>query len=157
MGNTTSIGDPNNCAAENGVLITDDSGSKCYISSTTVNVKGLKSIQPSSNTTVQAFNESDGFGREQKLTFGISDVTNVKSLKITVNLSGGAIAGIVIGAIILTFILSYGGYHGYKHYRKRWRSRNLPILTDSIDGDSVDFSPYSSDNPMSGGYQKFRY
>ena len=49
-------------------------------------------------------------------------------------------------------MLSYGCYHGYKHYRKRWSSRNP--MTES----SMDFSPsYSSDNPMSGGYQKFRY
>jgi hypothetical protein len=154
MGNTTSLGNPKNCGNENGVYVLDDSGEKCYISSTIVNVKGLRSIQPSPNTTVQAFNQTDGFGDEVRLTFGMFDVTTVKSIKITVNLSGGAIAGIVIGAIILTFMLSYGGYHGYKHYRKRYSSRN-PITENSMDF-SPSYSDAMNDNPM-GGYQKFRY
>ena len=156
MGNTTSLGNPKNCGNENGVYVNDDYGEKCYISSTTVNVKGLKSILPSSNTTVQAFNQLDGFGNEIPLTFGMSDVTNVKSLKITVNLSGGAIAGIVIGAIILTFILSYGGYHGYKHYRKRWSSRN-PISSTISDSSNEENPNSEYIEEMNGGYQKFRY
>jgi hypothetical protein len=152
MGNTTSLGNPENCGNENGVLVIDDYGKKCYISSTTINVKGLQSISPSSNVVLQAFSELDGFGREIPLTIGrTNDVTNVKSIKITVNLSGGAIAGIVIGSIILTFILSYGGYHGYKHYRKRYSSHNPMSSEGSVFLDS------SEPGEMGGGYQKFRY
>ena len=156
MGNTTSLGDPKNCGAANGVLIIDNSIPTCYTSSTIINVSNLGDVSTSKNTSIQAYDQQNGMGNELPINYGRTDVARIKSLKITVNLSGGAIAGIVIGAIILTFILSYGGYYGYKHYRKRRPGGNL--MTES----SMDFSPsYSdvyimNDNPM-GGYQKFRY
>jgi len=156
MGNTTSIGDPKNCGNENGVLVIDNDIPTCYISSTIVNISKLGAVTTSKNTSVQAFDQPNGFGNEIPLTYGKMEASRIKSLKITVNLSGGAIAAIVIGSIILTFMLSYGGYHGYKHYRRRWRG-SRPMMSES----SLDFSPsetsdYMNDVPM-GGYQKFRY
>ena len=96
----------------------------------------------------------------------------VKSVIITVHLSGSAIAGIVIGSIILTFIIAYGMYHGRKYYKKHY-GRRAPISdmgnsysdmesdmgnSDSSGDGFGELEMYSDHRPprFGGGYSKLR-